>query len=99
MSILLAESSLTRGDGPVGFRMSSLLARKIDPDRRGRPQAGHGEPEPIWSPDAVLMDRVARLQLDLDEIRAESRRLRTQGGRDSPSQLRQVTFIRDWWMH
>ena len=38
------------------------------------------------------MDTVARRQLDLDEMRAESRRLGTPGGRDSPSQPRQVTF-------
>ena len=57
-----------------------------DPDVRGRPQAGHGGPEPIWSPDAALIDTVARLQLDLDEMRAEP------GSRDSPSRPRQVTF-------
>ena len=46
--------------------------RNIDPDHRERPQTVHGGPEPIWSPDAALMDTVACLQLDLDEMRAES---------------------------
>ena len=55
---------------------ADVRARNIDPDHRERPQAGHGGPTPIWSPDAALMDTVARLQLDLDEMRAESRRLR-----------------------
>ena len=65
---------------------ADVRARKSHPDRWRRPQAGHGGPEPNWSPDAALMDTVARLQLDLDDIRAESRRLRTSGGRDSLSQ-------------
>ena len=38
------------------------------------------------------MDMVARLQLDLDEMRAESRCHRTPGGRNSSSHPRQVTF-------
>ena len=61
-------------------------------DHRGSPHDGHGGQEPIWSPDAALMDTVAHVQLDLDEMRTESRRLRTPGGRDSPSQPRQVAF-------
>ena len=40
---------------------------------------------PIWSP---------HIQLDLDEMRAESRRLRTPGGRDSPSRQRQAAFTK-----
>ena len=71
---------------------ADVRVRNIDLDHRGRPQAGHGGPEPIWSPDAALMDTVARLQLDLDEMRAESRRRRSPGGRDSLSQPRQLTF-------
>ena len=55
---------------------ADVRARNIDLDRRERSQAGHGRPEPTWSPDAALMDTVARLQLDLDEMRAESRHLR-----------------------
>ena len=34
------------------------LLRKIDPDHEVRLPAGHGGPEPIWSPDAALMDTV-----------------------------------------
>ena len=48
-------------------------------------------PDPIWCPDVALMDTVALLQLDLDEMRAESWRFRTPGARDSPSHPRQVT--------
>ena len=46
-----------------------------DPGRQTRPPAGHGGP--VWSPDAALMDTVARLQLDMDELRAGSRSRRT----------------------
>ena len=45
-----------------------------------------------WSPKAVLTDTVARLQRDLDEMKAESRYLRTPGTRDPLRQPRQVTF-------
>ena len=76
------------------YPYTDVRVRKSDPDRRGRPQEGHGGPEPIWSSDAALMDTVARLQLDLDEMRAESRRLRTPGGRDSPSQPRHLRQLR-----
>ena len=68
------------------------LPRKIDPDHRGRLRAGHDGPEPIWSPDAALMDTVARLQLDMEEIGAGSRCHRTPGGRASPGHPRQVAF-------
>ena len=71
---------------------ADVQARNINPYRQGWPQAEYDGPEPIWSPDAALMDTVARLQLDLGEMRAESRRFRTPGGRDSLSQPRQVTF-------
>ena len=43
---------------------ADVRVKKIDPDCRGRLQAGHGGPEPIWSPDSALMDMVARPQLD-----------------------------------
>ena len=49
------------------------LPRKIDPGRQERLPAAHGGPESIWSPDAALMDTVARLQLDMEEMRAGSR--------------------------
>ena len=48
-------------------------------------------PDP-WSSDAVLMDTVARLQWDLDDMRTKSRYLRTPGIWDSLRQPRQVTF-------
>ena len=59
-------------------------AREKDsgPDRRNSP----------WSPDAVLTDTVARLQRDLDDMRTESRYLRTAGVQGSLRQPRQVTF-------
>ena len=54
--------------------------------------AGHGGPEPIWSPDAVLMDTVACLQLDMEVMRAGYRCNQTPGGRTSPGHPRQVAF-------
>ena len=71
---------------------ADVRARHIDPDRWNQPHANRGGQDPTWSPDAALMDTVARLQRDLDEMRAESRYLRTPGGRDSLRQSRQVTF-------
>ena len=59
-------------------------AREKDsgPDRRDFP----------WSPDSVLLDTVARLQRDLDDMRSEARYLWTPGVRDSLRQPRQVIF-------
>ena len=54
--------------------------------------AGHGGPESIWSPDAALMDTVAHLQLDVEEMRAGSRCHQTPGGRTSLGHPRQVAF-------
>ena len=72
---------------------TDVRARHIDPDRWDQqPHANRGGQDLTWSPDAALMDTVARLQRDLDEMRAESRYLRTPGGRDSLRQSRQVTF-------
>ena len=68
------------------------LPRKIDPGRQVRLPAGHGGPGSIWSADAALMDTVARLQLDMEEMRVGSRCHRTPGGRTSPGHPRQVTF-------
>ena len=45
-----------------------------------------------WRRSGLQLDR---LQLDLEEMRAESRRLRTPGGRDSPNQPRQVTSTKE----
>ena len=71
---------------------ADVRARHIDPDRWNQPHANRGGQDLTWSPDAALMDTVARLQRDLDEMRAESRYLRTPGGRDSLRKSRQVTF-------
>ena len=76
-----------------GTQYEDVQPRQIDPDCRGRLRTVHVGLEPIWSPDAALMDIMARLQLDLDEMRAGSRCHRTPGGRDSPSHPRQVTFM------
>ena len=68
-----------------------MLCRETYPDRRGRLWAGYGGPEPIWSPNAALMDTVARLQLDGRNegwIPVSS----DTGGRASPGHPRQVTF-------
>ena len=45
-----------------------------------------------WSPEHVLIDRVARLQRDLNDMRADSRYLRTPGVRDALPPSRHVTF-------
>ena len=45
-----------------------------------------------WSPDNVLVDTVARLQRDLNDMRAKSRYLRTPGVRDTLQKPRQVTY-------
>ena len=58
----------------------------------GEKDSGPDRQDSPWSPDAVLMDTVARLQRDLDDKRTESRYLRTSGVRDSLRQPRQVTF-------
>ena len=68
------------------------LPQNIDPGCRGKLPAGHGGPELIWSPDAVLMDTVARLQRDIGEIRVVSRCPQTPGGRASSGHPRQVAF-------
>ena len=52
-----------------------LPKKRHDPCRQTRPPAGHGGP--VWSPDTALMDTVARLQLDMEELRAGSRSRRT----------------------
>ena len=65
---------------------ADVRARHIDQDRRDQPQAGRG------GQDAVLTDTVARLRRDLEEMKADSRYLRTPGVRDSLCQPRQVTF-------
>ena len=52
----------------------------VDPDHREQRQAARGEPDLPWSPGAVLVDTVARLEWDMNDMRAESRYLRTPGG-------------------
>ena len=71
---------------------ADVRARHVEPDRRDQPQANCDRQNLTWSQDAVLVDTVAHLQRDLDEMRAESRFLRTPSGRDSLRQARQVTF-------
>ena len=57
-------------------------ARDVNSDRRNFP----------WSPENVLVDTVARLQRDLNDMRAESRYLRTPGVRDTWQKPRHVTY-------
>ena len=54
--------------------------KSVDPDRRDQPHAARGRQDLPWSPDTALMDMVACLQRDLNDMRAESRYLRTRGG-------------------
>ena len=49
----------------------------VDPDHRDRQDLP-------WFPDAALMDTVAHLQRDLNDMKAESRYLRTPGGSATP---------------
>ena len=71
-------------DGTTGD--SNLYAagrdKSVDPDHRDRPHTARGGQVLPWSPNAALMDMVARLQRDLNDMRAESRYLLTPGGRD-----------------
>ena len=48
------------------------LPRRFDPDHGTRVPAGNVESDLIRSPGAVLVDTVARLQLDMEELRADS---------------------------
>ena len=48
------------------------LPNKFDPDHRTRSPAGNDVSDPIRSPGALLLDTVARLQLDMEELRSES---------------------------
>ena len=45
---------------------------KNDPDHRTGLPAGHDVSDPIRSPGAMLIDTVARLQMDMEELRSES---------------------------
>ena len=56
--------------------------KDVNSDRRNFP----------WSPENVLVDTVASLQRDLNDMRAESRYLRTPGVRDTLQKPRQVTY-------
>ena len=51
-----------------------LPNKRHDPGHQTRPSAGH---DGLWCPDAALMDTVACLQLDMEELRAGSRSRRT----------------------
>ena len=74
------------------------LPRKIDPGHCMRLPARNDRLDLIRSSDAALMDTVARLQLDMEEMKAGSRCHRTPGGRTSSSRPRQVVFAKvDRW--
>ena len=49
--------------------------------------------DPIRSPGAVLIDIVARIQLDMEELMSESMCKQTWGGQISPRRPRQMTFM------
>ena len=63
-----------------------------DPDHRPRSPAGSDGLDPIRSPGAVLIDTVARLQMDMEQLRSESMCNQTLGRQTSPQQPRQMTF-------
>ena len=64
----------------------------FDPDHGARVPAGNVVSDLIRSPGAVLVDTVARLQLDMEELRADSLCHQTWGGPTSPRRSRQMTF-------
>ena len=76
--------------GPDRFEYG--LPGKIDPVHRIRLPAGNDGLDLIRSPDAALIDIVARLQLDMEEMKAGSIGHQTLGGRTSPGRPRQVAF-------
>ena len=69
------------------------LPRRFDPEHGARVPAGNVESDLIRSPGAVLVDTVARLQLDIEELRADSLCYQTWGGPTSPRRSRQMTFM------
>ena len=48
--------------------------------------------DPIRFPGAMLVDTVARLQLDMEELKSGSMSHQTLSGQASPGRSRQVTF-------
>ena len=68
---------------PTQLRFGKVLDRP-SPDEQLSPEEKHFEPnltrlpagnvvsDPVWSPGAVLIDTVARLQLDMEELQSES---------------------------
>ena len=64
----------------------------LDPDQEARVPAGNVESELFRSPGAVLVDTVGHLQLDMEELRADSLCHQTWSGPTSPRQPRQTTF-------
>ena len=62
--------------------LAEARVRDVGPDRRNIP----------WSPKNVLIDTVARLQRDLNDMRAESRFLRTPGVPNVVPTPRHVAF-------
>ena len=63
-----------------------------DPDYRTGLPAGSNGSDPIRSAGAVLINTVARLQMDMEELRSESMCNQTWGRQTSPRQPRQMTF-------
>ena len=65
--------SMAMSGDSVGARPVRRRPKKqcLDPGCQTRPPGGHGGP--VWSPDAALMDTVASLQRDMEELRAGSR--------------------------
>ena len=68
------------------------LPRMFDPDREARKPAGNIESELFRSPGDVLVDTLARLLLDMEELCADSLCHQTWDGPTSPRRSRQTTF-------
>ena len=67
---------VARGASHIGAEAQD---KDVNSDRRNFP----------WSPENVLVDSVARLQRDLNDMRAKSRYLRTPGVCDTTQKPRQ----------
>ena len=68
------------------------MPRKISPGNWMRLPAGIDRLDAIRSPNAMLKDTVARLQLEMEEMRPGSMCHQTLGGRTSPDRPRQVDY-------
>ena len=80
------------GGADVGPDKGARLASHIGAEARDKEVHSDRRNFP-WSPENVLVDTVARLPRDLNDMRAESRYLRTPGVRDTLLKPRHATYM------